>query len=104
MSKYLRKIDALVTEHVMGFDVDCFVPDDEPAPDEARFPPYSADITAAWGVVERLRLGIEPSYMPGKWYCWAPGKKTDRAVADTAPLAICLAALHALGVEVEEDV
>lgn len=118
----LRKIDALVAEHVMDREIvwkdldvrpKLFV-DGGPATEEMPF--YSSDIAAAWEVVEKLPdYDLKRRY--GKWACTSLGDDcvweldlppgiSDLtklgAVADTAPLAICLAALKARGVEVEE--
>jgi len=66
--------------------------------------PYSTDIAAAWEVVEKFisegvsiyRDDRQPS--KGKWYAlFGDGCGVE---ADTVPLAICLAALKAVGVEV----
>jgi hypothetical protein len=75
--------------------------------------PYSTDIKAAWEVVERIwklrdarfgHLEVSRDAVVG-WYCRlavSPGPCNPFVyqVADTAPHAICLAALEALGVEV----
>jgi hypothetical protein len=58
----------------------------------------STDITAAWQVVEKLKaikpiLNYEPH--PNKWYMRFNGGEFYSA--DTAPLAICRAALIAVG-------
>ena len=117
-----RELDALVAEKVMGFywrdvnehqralcppgiddffeilwgeDLDKYVPD------------YSTDITAAWLVVEK-----HPHYFilsrtndwrgpgmlgdPKKWVCRFYAPERFKVVADTAPLAICRAALKAV--------
>ncbi len=114
-----REIDALIAEHVMGFiaikdplwvqvydAVDGWV---EATPDGERrrsMPLYSTDIAAAWEVVEKLQplffrveqRGTKQEY----WFSdiWVgPGQK-GHWEADTAPMAICLAALKAKNVEV----
>ena len=58
---------------------------------------YSTQIADAWLVVEKLGgvVGIDrfPKYDdPDEWY-WDVGFNKGTAQADTAPLAICLAAL-----------
>jgi hypothetical protein len=70
---------------------------------------YSTDISAAWEVVEKFQkeawkvtvsnLGDRSKfenddYIFDRWICRVG---TNRAKADTAPLAICLAALKAVG-------
>jgi hypothetical protein len=78
--------------------------------------PYSTSIEAAWEVVEQIKsLQPDPdkdtrgqrqefriNFDQGKWTCgWYPyswdGVPTVEAEADTAPLAISLAALKAVG-------
>lgn len=110
-----RELDALVAEKVMGessgythsrdndFVVTC-----------SR---YSTDISAAWLVVEKLRdIGWSVAvcgdngwgctfykvHTNGSEYIWATWKESHGPInADTAPLAICLAALEAVGVDIE---
>lgn len=66
---------------------------------EFEVPPYSAEIGAAWQVVERL-LHLEPDLVRTDrrtWVCTLyPGGKMAEAEAATAPEAICRAALLAL--------
>jgi hypothetical protein len=79
---------------------------------------YSTGIAAAWEVVEKVwatlpktgygtfRALLHRRDPDGRWICeFAPDAHGDwsthaTAEADTAPLAICLAALRAVGVEV----
>ena len=76
---------------------------------EARIPPYSTNIAAAWEVVERLRnrfhARITTPFTAGEqFFCgFTPlgitgwnGRPDFSAGAETAPLAICLAALKAM--------
>jgi|CXWL01.1.fsa_nt_gi hypothetical protein len=73
-------------------------------------PCYSTDISAAWLVVEKLRERGWKIELFGRTDCWCvlfeqgPNHTLQTAIedADTAPLAICLAALKAVGVEMEE--
>jgi len=72
-------------------------------------PRYSTEIAAAWEVVERLRadkvmggasiaaVNAPDDATPGEWCVeWFDGNRTlDCATGDTAPLAICRAALKA---------
>ena len=63
---------------------------------------YSTDITAAWKLVEKLADGIHCVFdlvldWDGGWYaCFEPagGDKYGASNVDTAPLAICRAALR----------
>ena len=73
-------------------------------------PRYSDEIAAAWQVVEKMReLGWWPSmYLAGRksWRVYFHGHDpahlaSHAASADTAPEAICLAALAAVGAEVK---
>lgn len=78
----LRKISAIVPFLPIGF-----------------IKPYSTDISAAWEVVERLDGTYEPTierHGPG-WTAWFDSAS---AWAETAPHAICLAALKACGVDI----
>jgi hypothetical protein len=73
-------------------------------------PHYSTDIAAAWQVVERVRtfnkgdeIGLEVSViaLSDHYDCHIETNSSAYLVveeADTAPLAICLAALHVVGV------
>lgn len=115
-----REIDALVAEKVMG---------EKAVADEATWDsetwklngpifgpkPYSTDMACAWLVMEKLHAynpfwecpagnenfpGIDLSpTIPRGWHCNF-GDDTTHAYADTAPMAICKAALKAVGIEV----
>jgi hypothetical protein len=71
---------------------------------KAVYPNYSTDIGAAWLVVEKMREQthfINVEWTDSKWYCriiWPPFGEWHQIAnsADTAPLAICRAALAAL--------
>lgn len=104
-----REIDCAIAEKVMGWTKkvpaigkpwwarsdDTFA---APAHGKKAWSP-STDIAAAWSVVEKMRMQIEPTRKG--WRAGVYGGLSDkRATADTAPLAICLAALKAIGVEV----
>ena len=120
-----RELDAIVAGKVMG----CTVANDEsgwphcrckPRTHETLFlgiPRYSTHIAAAWQVVETMcERDQRPDLVHNgdAWIVSVTGPKGDgaegllssmyvyRAKADTAPLAICLAALKAVGVEVPE--
>jgi hypothetical protein len=112
-----RELDALVAEKVVGW---IHLPEED-AFHGARWkdqdtgfiwggpPPYSTAISVAWKVVEKMGLSLvrtDEGWMVGDISC---GFTTDDGVVDgtlqyatvckTAPLAICLAALKAVGVE-----
>lgn len=104
-----RKIDCLIARHI--FNKPWEWSDTLNAPvtaslDAELYPLYSSSIAAAWEVVEKLGgvstgsgYCVDISY-DGGWivsignYC--------ESNQDTAPMAICLAALKAKGVEVPE--
>ena len=107
-----REMDALIAEKVMGLRV--IRADWEPHNRGIKFDDfgnYSQDIAAAWEVVEKLRLTITPNHcypvvkarwcvdteLKGKNDIWLVG-------AETAPLAICKAALLAVIVMEAKDV
>lgn len=114
-----RELDALVAEKVMGWVKISFVGEETAGgrkgfglnPKHHRgprtcIPAYSTDIAEAWAVLEKFpdvqRLekrwpGEEP---PGWWCEVGVDNGSSSAIADTAPLAICLAALEAVGSEV----
>ena len=107
-----REIDALIAEKVMGIDVhtkeekgwETVYIDKK---DWTSIKKYSTDIAAAWEVVEELiKDGI--FLMSGDKstvhvYFGRNGPNCNKTGADTAFLAICLAALKAKGVDVEES-
>lgn len=107
-----RELDAKIAELVMGHKI-------VPGPDELgikvniteckRIPHYSTDIAEAWGVVERLyQIGYDvslESFKSIEYKCnyRVVFAKIDNqeisymAFAESAPLAIVLAALKAVG-------
>lgn len=109
----LRQIDVLVAEKVLQWKRGRTEYGEMPwkAPDGKGYlfvPRFSSDIAATWQVVEKMReretyIAVEchPNYWravvyDGNWYF----ELSEHA--DTAPLAICLAALRTVGVEVPE--
>jgi hypothetical protein len=112
-----RELDALVAEKVMGWTYYPLagrwaVPNSRPESNTVAnpdFPRYSADIAAAWEVVEKLGnegcyIGASIQLSPnGRAGCSFHSPDTgDHAMIwnDSAPRAICLAALKAVGVKV----
>lgn len=85
--------------------MECCDPDNPPSgPCVPWMSRYSTDIEAAWQVVEKLmfqyhdiNLRYEPDF--DVWICKTT---TSKAQGDTAPEAICLAALEAVGAQAEE--
>lgn len=100
-----RELDALVAEKVMGvtFKKEWLHISD-------TCPRYSTSIEAAWQVVKKMKeqYAIEIHIRGGAYGCnvEAGDEVTSYFVAtseaDTAPLAICLASLKAVGYEVEK--
>lgn len=70
-----------------------------------RVPSYTTDIAAAWMVVEKMSGGRSDNFSihrtGGRYGCRfrdiESADKPEFSEADTAPMAICLAALRALG-------
>lgn len=107
-----REMDALVAERVFGLKyrarwfmgvIDPRSPDGtnmRPMGDmDYPAPPYSTDIAAAWEVVEKFGQAFDRLYFSGgKWECWIEPSVGERAqeFGDSAPHAICLAALSAV--------
>lgn len=111
-----RELDALVAEQVMGWRR---CSDDGSGYWEGRSPTnilslileevphYSTDIAAAWQVIGRMRDLCWASHSTDltldseqPWWAWhflhGVSQKTVRECADTAPLAICRAALKVM--------
>lgn len=98
-----RELDALVAAKVMGW---------QPNPGwltaERHIPSYSTDIAVAWQIAEAMRLAAIPEeeWASGGWRAaqepfnapgWYERDVNDWEWAETAPLAICRAALKAVG-------
>lgn len=118
MKKTLREIDALIATEIMGWRLVLNSSGEQvgvccpPYWFPVSPPKYSSDISAAWEVVEKMALigfedfNLDTSYVPGgwKWTCYffdSLGKDAESRRRDTAPLAICIAALKTKGIEVE---
>jgi hypothetical protein len=106
-----RELDALVAEKVMGWKpvqihsaTDCY--DDEHGISKClEFHQFSTDIACAWQVVEKLEVNFlfDIDNWNDQWKCTVLERGNNRswtAREKTFPLAICLAALKAYGVEV----
>lgn len=117
-----RELDAVVAEKVMGWKktpVDNYpwqmLPPDATELKVKSCPRYSTDIAAAWQVVERFRRGSEQTGVAacvGIEICdgcepdttvwiYSPMIAHVEVTEQNAPLAICLAALKAIGVDDE---
>lgn len=104
-----REIDALVAEKVMGWEphdngegeiVWTHNPTRQWSVSFGHVPHYSESIKAAWEVVEKnIDLGFEINCRSG----WAAYFGEHIAYADSAPLAICLAALKSKGIAVKTE-
>lgn len=104
-----RELDALVAEKVMGWTRTEHLGLKRtvwniPAPSYIEWaddpPPFSTDIAAAWEVVERLRANYSfqiSADSSSDWECYLENEDLDishvSARSETAPHAICLAAL-----------
>lgn len=109
-----RELDALVAETVMGctpyLDTECPIPylrcgcahEEHETPDDndTGLAHYSTDIADAWEVMEKCDNCIEIGRSGSIWTCIIGAADPIIAEADTAPHAICLAALKALGEKV----
>ena len=111
-----REVDALVAKEVFGCQVEyweddgtpyCGCKDKEhkwydPRGCACRLKYYSTEIEAAWEVVEKLRceeMELRITYI-NQWACsFSHGRVSPvySVEADTGPMAICLAALKAVG-------
>lgn len=120
-----RELDALIAEKVFeGYILDynnygnflvAFKTDSEGIAIWEDLPNYSTDISAAWQVVEKLKDTLDGNKWTGEfnlfyngqdYECWwSFSRQTEdglyetskeAGVADTAPLAICLASLKAV--------
>lgn len=113
-----REMDKAISQYVFGntefvchnCEDDYHVVDRQGLVAYVPVPNYSIDISAAWEVAEKLRITVTPDIGHG-WkaaWCNASGSgettwvgMTNRRkwiIAETAPLAICRAALEAMGV------
>jgi len=111
----LRKIDALIAEHVMDRDVEWrYITeqhnDEEPIKwsvpmlDGWECPHYSTDISAAWEVVEKYKEYFCVSRVGDKkWMAVLTGDEWDEVKAGSAPLVICLAALKVEGIDASSE-
>lgn len=67
-----------------------------------EFRPYSSDLILAWGVVERLSGEADDFRVRREDGLWmAAFGERPPSVSSSVTVAICLAALHARGIEVE---
>lgn len=113
--KASRELDALIAERVMrledvqrgsdwtGLDWEYF--DGAGTGATLEIPEYSTDIAAAWLVVEKLLKDGKEVYLSADKALFSEGfrwvfqiRGVAGGLAPTAPEAICLAALEALGV------
>lgn len=125
-----REIDALVAEHVMGMENNT-KPENSVAqnkmyhylslfwnkdtgeyeatkPPRNNFPNYSTDIAAAWSVIDAM-LNDKACYFQGHRICVYSNEvfimndfEELQAKAESTPMAICLAALKAKGIKIDD--
>lgn len=97
-----RELDLLIIKAVFGLEPQECMVGGHPrgCTGNITYPPYSTDIAAAWQVVEKTRLftHCDITQLDDKWAIsnWANDSSVE---ADTAPLAICRAALKAISAE-----
>ena len=122
-----REIDKLIAEKVMGWTylekakLNGHSGTDwtgiTPTLSRQSIPTYTTDVAAAWTVIKKLKdRDGHPNYLwlsyqgdavltkhnSSHWLCAFASPEQFRAEADTAPMAIALAALAAVGVEIKE--
>lgn len=100
-----RELDALVAEKVMSIPVKQLLAEPgweglDTLYSKVRIPQYSTSIADAWKVVEKLSvmgiyLRVSNVTGVGRWRCATENQITD--FCETAPHAICLAALKSCG-------
>lgn len=112
----LRRIDALVAEKVFKFDIAYYEKYqgsdysgpliDLPYPQGYSIcPHYTISIADAWTIVEKL---VDHDPVICQWYYeddtweWSCSFEDDSAKASTVPLAICLAALKAVDIDIDK--
>ena len=67
-----------------------------------KFRRYSSELTTAWELVAHLTHNLEPLHIWGEGVRWeAAFGNREPIPAQSAPVAVCLAALRARGIEVE---
>ena len=87
------ELDRLIAEKVMGWPADEW---HQSCNDCTKWSP-STNIAHAWEVVEKLRNIMVGPWTHGRWAACAMQDGDWFSVADTAPHAICLAALKSVG-------
>ena len=108
-----REMDALVAEKVMAQPVyhhagskdicHCKINgDDDITICEGPVKKYSTDIAAAWEVAVHMHMIFAVRFAAGcvegdQWYCEIGAGPIFQGIANIAPLAICRAALKAVG-------
>lgn len=116
-----RELDALIAEKLFGLNLtDAFTGEERPITSGVALqyldrmsgvPNYSTDIAAAWEVVEKIihpefvsswQFDIRVESWPKKYKAkFSNGGGAHIAHEDSAPHAICLAALKALAIKTE---
>lgn len=106
---YVRGYPAGWPDEYSGLPPDGYTGDDEFRRDYRKIHAYSSSIADAWLVVEKLketkgRVSVDwfEDTIGYRWHVYV-GEGDEQSVvgAETAPHAICLAALKAVGVEVK---
>ena len=103
--KASRELDALIHKEIFEHEIEMCPIHHSHSCCGRNLPHYSTQIADAWLVVEKLQFEFTETVVGWheiqKWYCALDGHLHDLdkehcAYADTAPLAICLAALKAV--------
>lgn len=113
-----RELDALIAEKVFGLKIEWehYAAGSRPMVIEEDVrgnkmaPHYSTQIADAWLVVEKMKTNnycftLYDAYDPEWAALFSPrDAELNLAEAATAPLAICLSALKAVGVETDDEI
>lgn len=100
-----REIDAKIAKYVMGWTTRKTT---NPFGYYGKeLPNFSTDISSAWEVIDKVNLRLElTEYKPDDGPRWmvkfmGDGHVAAKGESDSAPMSICIAALRAVGIEVD---
>ena len=94
-----REMDCLIAQYIYGWGIDTSesVHRNHGYYQGKKLSQYSADIAAAWEIFTHF-VGMSIGQRNGTYECYIDGFPNSLTFADSAPLAICRAALKAMGV------